>query len=148
MKKYTAIIDKALAEGGLLDAFLALQAKDGYLSEDAMRALAEKTGDTPAHIYDTASFYGMLRFEKPCPVEIKICHGTSCHSAGNAKLVSEIEKLTGAELGGVSPDGTYSLSYVECLGQCNAAPSMLINGTLYTNVDPEKLADIIKGGVK
>ena len=39
-KRYQTIIQKALADGGLLDALLALQNAEGYVCEDALAALA------------------------------------------------------------------------------------------------------------
>jgi len=145
-KKDCAIIKKALRDGGLLDALLALQSEHTFLTEETIRELADYIGESPAQLYDTASFYGMLRFERPCPVEIKVCHGTACHSAGAKKLIKAIEDATGAVMGGVSGDGKYSLSYVECLGQCQNAPSMLINGKLYCPASPDEIPELLKGG--
>ena len=38
---YQTVIKKAFQDGGLLDALLALQKRDGYITEDALKALAE-----------------------------------------------------------------------------------------------------------
>ena len=145
MADYQSIITAALADGGLLDALLALQKAEGYVSEDALKALAAHAGVSPAELYDTASFYSMLRFEKPAQVEIKVCRGTACHSGGNAELVAALEQATGVKLG--ESNEKFSLGWVECLGQCQAAPNVLINGELYTNVDLDKIPEIL-GGAK
>ena len=71
---YQTVIKKALQEGGLLDALLALQKRDGYVTEEALNALAEHEGKSPAELYDTASFYSMLRFTPPAKKEIRVCH--------------------------------------------------------------------------
>ena len=128
---YEKIIAAALADGGLLDALLSLQKAEGYVSEAGLSALAKHVGVSPAELYDAASFYSMLRFEKPAQVEIKVCRGTACHSGG--KLGESNER--------------YSLGWVECLGQCQAAPNVLINGELYTNVDVNKIPELL-GGAK
>ena len=73
---YQTVIKKALQEGGLLDALLALQKRDGYVTEEALNALAEHEGKSPAELYDTASFYSMLRFSAPAKKEIRVCRGT------------------------------------------------------------------------
>lgn len=145
MASYEKIIRSALADGGLLDALLALQKAEGYVSEDALTALAAHVGVSPAELYDAASFYSMLRFEKPAQTEICVCRGTACHSGGNAELVSALEKATGVKLG--QSNEIYSIGWVECLGQCQAAPNVLINGELYTNVDLDKIPEIL-GGAK
>ena len=145
MTAYENIITSSLAEGGLLDALLSLQKTEGYVSEAALAALAERVGVSVAQLYDAASFYSMLRFEKPAQTEIRVCRGTACHSGGNAALVQALETATGVKLGERSD--AYSLGWVECLGQCQAAPSMLINGELYTNVDLNKIPELL-GGAK
>lgn len=145
MAAYQTIIRKALKDGGLLDALLALQKEEGYVSENALAALAEDLGVEIADLYDSASFYSMLRFEKPAQTEIRVCRGTACHSGGNTALVEELETATGIRLGESSEQ--YSLGWVECLGQCQAAPSMLINGELFTNVELDKIPELL-GGAK
>ncbi len=145
MKDYQKIITSALSDGGLLDALLSLQKAEGYVSEEGLKALAAHIGVSPAELYDAASFYSMLRFEKPAAVEIRVCRGTACHSGGNAKLVAALENATGVKLG--ESNEKYSLGWVECLGQCQAAPNLLINGELYTNVDLNKIPELL-GGAK
>lgn len=145
MKEYKAIIDAALADGGLLDALLALQKEEGYVSEGALAALANHVGVSPAELYDAASFYSMLRFDKPAAVEVRVCRGTACHSGGNAELVKALEAATGVKLG--ESNERFSLGWVECLGQCQAAPNLLINGALYTNVELDKIPELL-GGAK
>ena len=145
MADYQSIIQTALADGGLLDALLALQRAEGYVSEDALAALAAHVGVSPAELYDAASFYSMLRFDKPAAVEVRVCRGTACHSGGNGTLVAALEAATGVKLGESSEK--YSLGWVECLGQCQAAPNLLINGELYTDVDLNKIPELL-GGAK
>ena len=143
MKSYEKIITAVLAEGGLLDALLAVQSVDGYVTEDALRSIAARVGVSPAELYDTASFYSMLRFEAPAPVEIRVCRGTACHSGGNGDMVAALEQATGLKLG--ESNKQYSLGWVECLGQCQAAPNVLVNGKLYTNVDVNRIPELLGG---
>ncbi len=133
MISYESIIQKALAEGGLLDALLALQNVEGYVSEDALTALAKYAKVSPAELYDAASFYSMLRFAPPAKTEIRVCRGTACHSADKAALAAALEEATGLKMG--ESDENCSLGWVECLGQCQSAPNLLINGKLFQNVD-------------
>lgn len=140
---YQTIIRSALKDGGLLDALLAIQKRDGYVSEAGLAALAASVGKSTAELYDAASFYSMLRFTLPAEKEIRVCRGTACHSAGNAALVAALEKETGLKIG--ERNENYALDWVECLGQCQAAPNLLINGRLYVNVDPAKISELLGG---
>lgn len=145
MSKTLDIINAAMAEGGLLDALLNIQKEYGYVSEAAIYELAECVGVSAAEMFDTASFYSMLRFEKPAKVEVRLCRGTACHSAGNAALAAALECATGMKMG--QKNDEYDIGWVECLGQCQSAPNVLVNGKLYSGVDPEMLVKLIgKGG--
>ena len=143
MLSYEYIIQKALGDGGLLDALLALQNAEGYVSEDALRALAQHANVSTAELYDAASFYSMLRFTPPSKKEVHVCRGTGCHSAGNAALVTALEKATGLKMGESNED--CSLGWVECLGQCQSAPNLLINGKLFQNVDVGNIPTLLGG---
>ena len=140
---YQTIIRNAFQDGGLLDALLALQKRDGYVTEEGLKALAEHEGKSVAELYDTASFYSMLRFTPPAKKEIRVCRGTACHSGGNAALIAALEAATGLKIGENNEE--YGLDWVECLGQCQAAPNMLINGKLYTEVDLTKISELLGG---
>lgn len=143
MISYENVIQKALADGGLLDALLALQNAQGYVSEDGLKALAKHAKVSPAELYDAASFYSMLRFAPPAKKEILVCRGTACHSGGNAELIAALEAATGLKIGESNEE--YRLDWVECLGQCQAAPNLLINGRLYTEVDLKKIPELLGG---
>ena len=143
MISYESIIQKALAEGGLLDALLALQNVEGYVSEDALTALAKYAKVSPAELYDAASFYSMLRFAPPAKTEIRVCRGTACHSADKAALAAALEEATGLKMG--ESDENCSLGWVECLGQCQSAPNLLINGKLFQNVDAGSIPTLLGG---
>ena len=143
MADYQSIIHAAMSDGGLLDALLALQKAEGYVSEDALAALANHVGVSSAELYDAASFYSMLRFEKPAQYDIRVCRGTACHSGGNAELAAALEAATGVKLG--ESNETYSLGWVECLGQCQSAPNLLINGRLCQNVDAGSIPALLGG---
>ena len=143
MVSYENVIQKALADGGLMDALLALQKRDGYVSEAGLSTLAAYLGKSAAELYDTASFYSMLRFTPPAKTEIRVCRGTACHSAENAAVTAALEAETGLKMG--ESNETYGLDWVECLGQCQAAPNLLINGKLYTGVDPARIPELLGG---
>ena len=143
MISYENVIQKALADGGLLDALLALQNAEGYVSEDGLKALAKHAKVSPAELYDAASFYSMLRFAPPAKKEILVCRGTACHSADKAAVVAALEAETGLKMG--ESNEICSLGWVECLGQCQSAPNLLINGKLFQNVDAGSIPSLLGG---
>lgn len=145
MSKTVDIIKAALNDGGLLDALLGIQKEYGYVPESAVCELAEYLGVSAAEMFDTASFYSMLRFEPPAQLEIRLCRGTACHSANNLALAAVLEAAAGLKMG--QKNERFDLGWVECLGQCQSAPNVLINGKLYSGIKPDALRELIaKGG--
>lgn len=143
---YKKIIGKANETGGILDAALALQEAEGYVSGAAMAALADAYGSSEAEIYDSLSFYSMLRFGKEGKTRIEICRGAPCHVAGSDEVIAAIEDYIGCKIGGTSADRNYTFTFTECQGQCQASPAVLINGRLYTGVDPESVVALLEKG--
>ena len=125
---YQTVIKKAFQDGGLLDALL----------WPSMRERARRSSMTRR-----ASIPSMLRFSAPAKKEIRVCRGTACHSADNAALIAALESATGLKMGQSNEE--YGLDWVECLGQCQAAPNLLVNGKLYTNVNPAKIPELLGG---
>jgi len=142
---YQAIITTAQETGGLLDAMLACQNQDGYLTEAAINALADAFGMFPASVYETASFYTMLRLSPPAgKIDIRICRGAPCHVAGASAVIAAIEQALDVKIGHATPDGTYFFGYTECLGQCQHSPALLINGKLHTELTPTSAVELIR----
>ena len=54
----------------------------GYLSGDAIRYIAERTGIQPAKIYGVATFYTQFRLNPIGKYLIMLCKGTACHVNG------------------------------------------------------------------
>jgi len=145
MEKYKDTISLVQKkEGSLLDAIIAVQELYGYVSETAMGALAQAFKIAPTQVYETASFYSMIRFAPVGRIIIKVCHNAPCHVAGAGKTIAALENALGIQMGETTKDGKYSLEYTECIGQCQASPSILINGNTYSNITVDKVPELLK----
>ena len=138
--RYQEIISASLDKSdSILNAMHAIQDVEGYLTKDAIRALSERFGISVTEVYGTASFYSMLRFSPPAATRVEICKGASCHVAGAKEVIDALETTLKIQMGKTSEDGQYSLDFIECIGQCDASPSILVNGELHTGMSPEKV---------
>lgn len=147
--KYLPMMEKARAEGGLLDGLLAAQQADGYLTEDALHAAAAAFGMTPAAVYDAASFYGMLDLVPKCAHEVRLCRGGSCHVDGAEAVRSALENYLGIPMGSAAADRSCDLDYMACQGQCGEGPVVMVDGRLYLAQTPESVIEVLKkGGVR
>lgn len=129
---------------GVLDRALDRQRDHGWVTEEDVCAIADETGMPPSKVYETLSFYSMIHLAKPVTVKVQVCRGTSCYTRGGMNLLHEIERLCDCAVGETSPDGTYQVDYVECIGHCETAPNIIVNGVLYQAVTPDQLPGILK----
>lgn len=128
----------------ILEMALDIQKECGWVSEEKVKEIACCKGMPVSRVYETLSFYSMILLEKPAPIRIEVCRGTSCYIANGVNLLKEIEEMTGCKIGEVSKDGKFQLEYCECLGHCESAPNVMINGKLCTSVTKEKLCELVK----
>jgi NADH:ubiquinone oxidoreductase subunit E len=116
----------------------------GYLPEEAMVEIADKSGISISQLYGVATFYAQFNLEPRGRNIISVCDGTACHVRGAPKLVESIEDEFNLIAGGSDPDYEYTLEIVYCLGSCGLAPIALINGQVYGNTTSESLVGHIK----
>lgn len=128
----------------ILELALALQKEHGWISEADVRQIAALVGLPESKVYETLSFYSMILLKALATVRIEVCRGTSCYMAEGVDLLAELQSLTGCAVGDRSPDGHYQVEYCECLGRCDTAPNLIVNGKLYTSVTKELLKNILK----
>lgn len=139
-----ARIDKALtesldAQAALLPVLYIAQEQFGFLSQDALRLVAEKLNLTFQHVESTATFYTMFKREPVGRYHIQVCRTLSCAMLGAPNLTAHLSATLGIKPGEVTPDGKFSLEEVECLALCGSGPAVQINKTNYERVTPEAL---------
>jgi NADH-quinone oxidoreductase subunit E len=103
------------------------QQQNGYVTEDAMRHVAELLDVTPAEVYGTASFYEMFRFEPTGRYLINICGTMSCALMGGDDLMHHAEHALGVRAGSTTSDGLITLQHAECQAACSEAPTLQVN---------------------
>ena len=59
------------------------------------------------------------------------------------KLGIDPKELSGDEPMGISPDGLWSIEPVECLANCGFGPNLMVNDTLYSQMDKEKVDKLL-----
>ena len=58
-------------------------------------------------------------------------------------MTSCIANKLGISVGDVTPDGTFSLLTVECLGSCDTAPMMQVNDLYYENLTRARIDAVL-----
>lgn len=120
-----------------------IQKQEGWVSEPAIRAVAELLGMAVIRVLEVATFYTMFMLE---PVGskalVQVCGTTPCMLRGANDLMAVCKDKIGAK-DHLSADGKFTWQEVECLGACSNAPMVAINDYYYEDLTPESFAKLI-----
>ncbi len=127
----------------LIPALHLIQEEKGYVPEETMAYVGDKVGVTAAFVQGVVTFYTMFHRRPVGRHHVQICRTLSCMLRGGREVMNHLRQRLGVEPGGaITPDGRFSLEWVECLGACDTAPCAQINDEDVPFLDPRK-ADAI-----
>ncbi|MFY9114666.1 MAG: NAD(P)H-dependent oxidoreductase subunit E [Dethiobacteria bacterium] len=129
--------------GGIIEAFHAVQSQLSYLPREVIAEAAQVFKIPVSEAYGVASFYSMFATEARGKNIIRICESAPCHVAGAAEVVQALERELGIFMGESTADGYFALEFTECVGQCQATPVITINGEPYLNVNAAQIPQIL-----
>jgi NADH-quinone oxidoreductase subunit E len=115
----------------------------GYLSEDAMRQIAQFLKVPECTIFGVATFYAQFKLTPMGKKVIRVCRGTACHIRGSSKVLAEMEKQLGIKAGETTKDMEYTLETIACIGACALAPTMTIGGDTYGKMTTKRVAEVL-----
>lgn len=117
---------------------------NGWLSTEAMDAVAKYLSLAPIEVYEVASFYDMYELEPRGKHKIGICTNISCLLRGAEEIASAAKNYLGIDFGESTPDGQFALRETECMAACGGAPMCQINDKHYhENLTPEKMVELL-----
>jgi NADH-quinone oxidoreductase subunit E len=128
-----------------VEALKVIQRHRGWVSDDAIKDIAEFLEMSPDELDGVATFYNLI-FRKPVGRHvILVCNSVTCWIMGYEGILEHLKQRLGIELGETTADGLFTLLPIVCLGACDQAPAMMIDDNLYGNLDPAKIDEILQG---
>jgi NADH-quinone oxidoreductase subunit E len=125
----------------------ALQEHFGFLSAEAVAWTAARLDLQPINIQELVTFYPMFRQKPAGRYQLKICRTLSCALGGSHKLHAHLCGKLGLDSHAhgtqTTPDGKFSVEFVECLAGCGTAPVMMCNEDFYEGVSQQKADEIV-----
>ncbi len=120
-----------------------VQKQEGWVSEPAIRAIADLLGMAYIRVLEVATFYTMFMLT---PVGssalIQVCGTTPCMLRGAGDLMKVCKDKIGPK-DVLSADGRFTWQEVECLGACANAPMAQINDYYFEDLTAESMAQVI-----
>jgi NADH-quinone oxidoreductase subunit E len=139
---------KKYPEGRQASAVLSLlwRAQDqigGWISEPALRYVADMLDMAYIRVYEIVTFYTMFNLAPVGRHYVQVCGTTPCMLRGAEDIKDVCRKVIGPK-DTVSKDGMLSWTEVECLGACVNAPMAQINKYYYEDLTSENFESILQ----
>ncbi|MDD5170684.1 MAG: NADH-quinone oxidoreductase subunit NuoE, partial [Syntrophales bacterium] len=109
-----------------------------FVSDEAIRDMAPLLGMTAAELDGVATFYPFI-FRKPVGRNlILLCDSVTCWIMGYETILDYLQERLGIGFGETTADGQFTLLPANCIGACDHAPAIMINGKLYGDLNLQK----------
>jgi len=115
-----------------------------YISEAAVRQIAEELNLSRADVHGVVSFYHDFRTTPAGKRVVRICQAEACQSMGSRELTEHAEKVLGIGMGNTTADGEVTLEPVYCLGNCACSPAVMVDHRVYGRVDNERFDRLVQ----
>lgn len=134
-----------IPRSALMPAFYAVQAREGYVSEERCRAIAELLEVAPAYAFGVLTFYTQYRTAPPGRHVLQLCRTLSCEMSDSEATLRALESQLGVGAGETTADGAFTLLTCECLASCGSGPALLLDGELHERVTPDRVEALLAG---
>ncbi len=115
-----------------------VQKQEGWVSEPAIRAIAELLDMAVIRVLEVATFYTMFHLAPVGKHHLQVCGTTPCMLRGADELKTVCKKRIGDQHT-ISADGAFSWEEVECVGACVNAPVVVIQDYYHEDLSADAL---------
>ena len=127
-----------------IDALKIVQHHRGWVSDEAVKAIANLLSISNEEVDGVATFYSRI-YRKPVGRNvILICDSVSCMIMGYGSIYEFISKRLSIKFGETTSDGRFTLLPISCLGDCDNAPAMMINNDHFNRLTVKKVEELLE----
>ncbi|HUI33288.1 MAG: NADH-quinone oxidoreductase subunit NuoE [Dysgonamonadaceae bacterium] len=148
-KEEIKLIEKEMAKfpvksAASIESLKIVQDKQRWVSDKALAEVARILEMPVTELENVASFYNLI-YRKPVGRHvIHLCESISCWVMGLEDILGYLNKKLGISYGETTEDDRFTLLPIQCLGDCDKAPAMMVDNDLYNNLTTEKIDDILQ----
>ena len=110
----------------------------GWLPIPVMEYVAAQLDMPIIRVVEVASFYTMYNLVPVGRFHVQVCGTTPCMLRGSDDILAACKKR-GMHKGHTTDDGLWTLTEVECMGNCASAPMVQINDDNYEDLTADRL---------
>jgi len=130
-------------ESALLPVLRVLQRVTGALGPAEEELAVDLLGLEPVRVREVVRFYSLFRQKPSGRHIIRVCINLSCSMAGAGTSLAGLQTRLGIKPGETTSDGRFTLLTVECLGNCDQAPCLMVDADDHGRFQEEHLDEIL-----
>lgn len=129
--------------GSLIQVLHLAQEIYGYLPLELQEFISRGMDIPLSQVSGVVTFYSFFSTAPRGKHTIRVCLGTACYVRGGKKIVEHLQERLNVPLGGTTDDGKFTFEIARCIGACGLAPAMMIDDTVYKQVNVNALDKIL-----
>ncbi len=127
-----------------IDALQIIQKHRGWISDESIDDVAGILDMTNDEVDSVATFYSRI-YRKPVGRNvILLCDSMVCMTMNGESIYDYLSSKLGIGYAETTPDGRFTLLPISCLGDCDHAPSFMINDDLYNSLTKEGIDELLE----
>ena len=130
--------------GEVINVLHKVQGEFGYLPAEIQELVAKELNIPVSRVYGIVSFYSFFTMTPKGEHPISVCLCTACYVRGAEKVLDELKRQLGINVGEVTPDGKFSLTCLRCVGACGLAPVIEVGEKVYGRMEPQDIRKVLE----
>ncbi len=149
LAKITAVLDRYTGwnpSEALIPMLQEIQHDFGFVPEVAAALIYDRFGVPLEQTWGVSTFYSDFKVRRKAEHRILLCEGTACYVCGAQELARTVHEKLGIDYNEATNDHKWILERANfCFGACQLMPVVELDHTLYGNVTPQRLVELIDG---
>ena len=131
-------------DAAAIEALKLVQKNRRWIDDDCLIAIANLLGMSSAQLEGVATFYNHIYRQPVGRHVIHLCDSIACHLHRYQELAEQLRQLLNIEFGETTEDGLFTLLTNPCLGACDKAPALMLDGEIIEQLSKETVAALIQ----
>ncbi len=120
------------------------QEQNGHISPEVEAYVADLLEVPVVDVHEVLTFYTLFSDKPRGRHHVRVCGSLSCWIRGSDDVSKTLREKLGIEDGDITEDGRISWETVpDCLGACEMAPMIQVDGHFEGNLTEEKIEQIV-----
>lgn len=128
-----------------IDALQIVQGERRWISDESLYAIADMLGMSATELEGIATFYNLIYRQPVGQHVIHLCDSISCWLHDYQSIADHLRKTLNIEFGQTTSDGKITLLPNVCLGCCDKAPALMLDGELVESLDITSVDKLLQG---